>query len=248
MGQNLLRWLVLIIVLANVLFNSLYSQLTGLPAIGEVSGNYETFFTPAGYTFSIWGIIYISLIIYSIIQLLPGRRSIKVYDEIAPYVIANNILGSVWILLFVTGNLLLSLLVIVTMLFTAFMMARISSMGVGRNEINLMIVFPFGILYGWLIAASAANLWIFLTSKGNAFSENIYVITGTMIIIWLAALITGFKINEYFNWLALGWALLGIFIKHQSEYGNIAFLPMVLGAIMIPWSFYLLYMRWKENK
>lgn len=36
--------------------------------IGEVSNNYSSLFTPAGYTFSIWGIIYLLLLAFAIYQ------------------------------------------------------------------------------------------------------------------------------------------------------------------------------------
>lgn len=250
MGRELMRLLVLIVVLGNVLFNAFYSQLLDLPAINVISYRYETFFTPAGYAFSIWGVIYISLILYSITQLLPERKEIKVYDELAPYVIINNLLGSVWIYLFVSELFLMSLFVIITMLVTAFFMAKIASEGELRGEINLKVVFPFGILYGWLIAASVANLWIYLTAiqLDIAVNDYVYVLLGVTIAVWLTSIIAGLKIREYFNWLAFGWALVAVWIKHQSAYGKVALLPMILGTILVPWSFYLLYQRWKEEK
>src|SRR6056297_2670655 len=42
-------------------------QLTG-KTIGEISAKYDTLFTPAGYAFSIWGLIYLRLIAFTVFQ------------------------------------------------------------------------------------------------------------------------------------------------------------------------------------
>src|SRR5512145_510718 len=41
---------------------------------GEISDRFQVYFVPAGYVFSIWGIIYIGWIAFTIFQLLPSQR------------------------------------------------------------------------------------------------------------------------------------------------------------------------------
>ena len=55
----------------NILSNAL--PLNGRTA-GEISDALPSFFTPAGYTFSIWGLIYTALIGFTIYQALPAQR------------------------------------------------------------------------------------------------------------------------------------------------------------------------------
>ena len=66
--------LVLLSVLAVIVVNGLAS---GLPlngkTTGDISDSFDVFFVPAGYVFSIWGLIYLGLIAYAIYQVLPAQ-------------------------------------------------------------------------------------------------------------------------------------------------------------------------------
>jgi hypothetical protein len=71
------------------IINPAFSYLLGLtPFAGstmkEITDKYDTLFSPAGYAFSIWGLIYLSFIAYAIYQLRPAQRSNKLYDKVAP--------------------------------------------------------------------------------------------------------------------------------------------------------------------
>ena len=45
------------------------------PTNAELSEKYQTIITPAGYAFSIWGVIFISQAIFTVAQALPAYRS-----------------------------------------------------------------------------------------------------------------------------------------------------------------------------
>jgi hypothetical protein len=64
-----LRIAALIVVLLNIAFNSLYNYfpISG-KTISEVTAEYHSQFTPAGYAFGIWGIIYLGFLIYSFVR------------------------------------------------------------------------------------------------------------------------------------------------------------------------------------
>ncbi len=42
---------------------------------GSISDGFQVLFVPAGYVFSIWGLIYIGLIAFGIYQALPSQRA-----------------------------------------------------------------------------------------------------------------------------------------------------------------------------
>src|SRR5215217_2610940 len=78
------RVLALVAILANVAFNYVYSMLPlGLPDMKTASDRYPNLFTPAPYAFSIWGLIYLSWIVYAIVGLLPSRRENPLFDRTA---------------------------------------------------------------------------------------------------------------------------------------------------------------------
>ena len=62
---------VITIIVVNGLANALpLNDLT----TGEISDRFQVYFVPAGYVFSIWALIYLGLIAYSIYQALPAQR------------------------------------------------------------------------------------------------------------------------------------------------------------------------------
>ncbi len=98
----LINWLLFIIVIAtNALANIL--PINGYNT-GQISAFYPNYFVPAGFTFSIWGIIYLFLLNYSISYTyftIKQRRFpeiIKYLDAITPYFWVTCILNAGWIL------------------------------------------------------------------------------------------------------------------------------------------------------
>ena len=76
MKRDLLRQIVTIIgVVATILVNALANALPiNGQQTGEVSDQFPVYFVPAGYVFSIWGLIYLGLIAFAIFQALPSQR------------------------------------------------------------------------------------------------------------------------------------------------------------------------------
>ena len=74
--KDLVRQIIVILtVIATITINILANALplNGLNT-GEISDQFLVLFVPAGYVFSIWGLIYIGLIAYAIFQALPSQR------------------------------------------------------------------------------------------------------------------------------------------------------------------------------
>ncbi|MEL7342117.1 MAG: hypothetical protein AAGM67_16665 [Bacteroidota bacterium] len=71
--MKLLPTLTLIAILLVIAWNYAVNAipLNGMTS-GEVSTLYPTLITPAGYAFSIWGVIYLGLLAFGIYQLLPA--------------------------------------------------------------------------------------------------------------------------------------------------------------------------------
>ena len=91
---NLLTLLVTLIV--NGLANAL--PINGITT-GAISDSFPVFFTPAGYVFSIWGVIYIGLIAFGIYQALPGQRDNPRLLRLGPWFAISNLLNTAWIFL-----------------------------------------------------------------------------------------------------------------------------------------------------
>ena len=127
------------------LVHLILSQLTQLrlfndQTIGEVSDKYPTLFTPAGITFSIWGVIYISLFIFCIYHL------VKAYKETAEHeanvdlqrlgflFMANNLATGLWTIAWVNEHLILSAVLMLIQLTTLLVMhLRLGIFDAGRS-------------------------------------------------------------------------------------------------------------------
>ncbi len=81
---------------ANGLANAL--PLNG-QGTGEISDRFDIFFVPAGYVFSIWGLIYLGLIVFSIYQALPQQQENSLIKRISPAYWIGSIANIMWIFL-----------------------------------------------------------------------------------------------------------------------------------------------------
>ena len=68
-GGNLAAYL--LVVVANVWSNVF---LINGQSMSEISAKYQSLFTPAGFTFSVWGLIYLALLLFVVYQALPSQR------------------------------------------------------------------------------------------------------------------------------------------------------------------------------
>ena len=95
------RWLTALAVAGAIAVNA-YSVLR--PFAGQtqavVSAKYPTLLTPAGNAFSIWGVIFLTLLLYAGWQLLPAQRQLSLPDALAkPLTLVSLGLGA-WVVLF----------------------------------------------------------------------------------------------------------------------------------------------------
>jgi tryptophan-rich sensory protein len=75
------------------------TTLLGGRTTGEVSDLYANLFTPAGYVFGIWGIIYALLAVFVIYQALPNQQSKPFQAKIGALFILSSIFNVVWLFL-----------------------------------------------------------------------------------------------------------------------------------------------------
>ena len=92
------RWGVVALFLVTVFVNYASTAfLFGDRDTGDVSDKYSTLFTPAGYAFSIWGLIYLTLGIYAFYQAFWARQGQNLYDRLAPWLMVNLLANSLWL-------------------------------------------------------------------------------------------------------------------------------------------------------
>ncbi len=204
---------------------------------GEISDKYSTIFTPAGVTFSIWGVIYLSLFGFTIYKLVQSDRSdacasvSQDLSRIGYLFVINNIATTLWIFAFTYEYLLASMLLIIIQLITlTLIFIRLNLFNNDRLFANkLFTQFPLTIYFAWLCVATIANISLYLVSiqwDGFGIDPSIWAIIMIIVTVLLSVFIIMKKGNPFFG-LVIMWALYGIILKRVSI-DEIAFSNVIL--------------------
>ena len=224
----MLKYLNLVLFTGMVVMNYLANALPlNNKTTGELSDAYPNLFVPAGITFSIWGIIYILLAWYCVVQFTGSNQ--KITMEIGWLFGISCILNGLWIVAWHYEKLPASLLIMAGLLVTLiYINIIIKDLPYG------IIKGSFGIYLGWICIATIANATALLVHyqwNGFGISEQLW----TIIMITAGAVITSLSIysfNNPFIGLAVIWAFIGIILKRQHDLVSIALIAALAMTIV----------------
>ena len=132
--------------------------------IGDISNKYDNLFTPAGLTFSIWGLIYFMLFLFVISQFKEEYEG--VVENIGFFFIIISILNPLWLIVWVLEWIFVSLVVMLLLL--ANLILIYLKLQIGKNEVSVEEQFivntSFSLYLGWISIATIANTTIFLVN------------------------------------------------------------------------------------
>ena len=98
---NAINCLNLVGFILNVSVTAFASQIFNFSDNATISAQYQTIITPSGFTFAIWGIIFLSQLIFTIAQMLPQYRSLPIVQDGVHYLYVYACLAqSAWTFLF----------------------------------------------------------------------------------------------------------------------------------------------------
>lgn len=219
----MVKYLNLILFAGMVLMNYLANALPlNNKTTGELSDSFPNLFVPAGITFSIWGVIYLLLIIYCIVQFTGSNQ--VVIANIGWFFGISCVLNALWIVFWHYGKLPASLIVMVGLLITLiYINLYIKELPFG------FIKAAFGIYLGWICIATIANVTALLVNTGwNGFGISQEVWTIVMISVGtLLATLTLYRLGNPFLGLAVIWAFTGIIIKRHDDFRSIVITAVV---------------------
>ncbi len=234
------------VIIINALANILpINNLT----TGDVSQLYPNLFTPAGITFAIWTVIYLSLAFFVIKQFFDKRDFLKRLNVIF---IISSLANIAWIFAWHYRQVILSVILMIVILVSLIMIARLITKNKLSSIKDAWIKLPFGVYFGWITIATIANTTAFLVSLDwGGFGLNP---VWWMIIVSVLGLVIGL-VNNYlypniYYLLVLVWAYLGILIRHLSdfekggfagEYKSVVTIIIIILIILVLNIFYKLY-------
>lgn len=229
-NRNLLRIGAIVSFIGMIVVNALATLLpiNGVTT-GQISDNYPNLFTPAGYTFSIWGVIYSFLLGYTVFQLFKikaqGHRQSEAQDTIdaiSPYYIGSSILNLAWILAWHYGQLWLSVLLMLGLLVSLIKINLIlDKFKTHRFTDNVLIKAPFSIYFGWITVATVANITAFLVNigwDGWGLSDSTWMIV-VLAVSTAIGLMALYRFKSWQYGAVLVWAFGGILAKHVAPDG-----------------------------
>ena len=167
MNSRTLKWTNLIVFLATIAMN--VAAVT-LPLAGrttqEISARFEHLFTPASYAFSIWSVLYTLLLINAIDALRRPDPEDANVNQARVYLIAANILNTLWlvtwhnVLIGLSLPTMIAILVCLALAYKHLERATLTGWAHWAQRV------PVAAYLGWIAVATIANAGNLLVSLG----------------------------------------------------------------------------------
>jgi TspO/MBR family len=237
LSKNIVRQVVnvlatLLTVVVNGLANAL--PLNG-QTTGAISDRLDGYFVPAGYVFSIWGLIYLALIAFAIYQALPAQRDNPLFKRIGYLYALSCLANSAWIFLWHYEQFAWTLVVMVVLLLS--LIAIYLRVGIGRQRVfnvdKWFVQIPFSIYLGWITVATVANATALLSAlqwDGWGLDPRAWAV---IMVIAAAAIASAVSITrgDIGYVVVIVWAFIGIAVK-QSATTSVAVTAGLMAAVV----------------
>jgi len=208
---------IILTIFVNTLANIL--PINGLNT-GEISDRFKVYFVPAGYVFSIWGIIYIGLILYGIYQAMPAQKDNPRLRATGWWIALGGLANSAWIFLWHYEQFPLTVVVMLVLLATliiTYLRLRHGSETVTASE-KWLVRLPFSIYLGWITVATVANatsLLDYLEWDGFGIAPETWMLIILAAVLLITVLMNFTRRDIGYSAVIL-WALAGISVKHAA--------------------------------
>ena len=195
---------------------------TALPIAGRTPGGvsdlFPTLFTPAGFTFAIWGVIYLLLLGFSVYQFRFLNKPLPIFLQKTGWLFVLSCTANIaWLMAFhhlQIGLSMLLMLLLLGSLLTIYL--RLETEGTAQRW---LVRLPFSVYLGWGTVATIAHASILLTQlgwggePGGAQFWTVGVLAAAVGIgLWAI-----FSRQDFGFALVIVWALFGIFSKRTAD-------------------------------
>ena len=234
---DILRQIVVIVALALTIFVNYLANALPINGrdTGSISDSFPVRFTPAGYVFSIWGLIYLGLILYAIYQVLPAQRANPTLRAIFWPFMVSSLANSAWIFAWHYGLYPLSVLIILLLLGSlitiyAQLYPKFSTASLAER---LTTHIPFRIYLGWVTVATIANTTITLYALGWGGAPLTAELWAAIMvgIATVIGLLFALRLRDAAYALVLVWAFVGIYVK-QNDAPVVAYTALGLAGLL----------------
>lgn len=187
---------------------------------GEISDRFQVFFVPAGYVFSIWGLIYIGLVAYAVYQALPSQRENPRLGRADPFFFLSGVANSAWIFAWHYNNFPLSLVIMLVLLLS--LIALYLRLEIGRAAVSTaerwLVQVPVSVYLGWISVATIANatdVLDYVKWSGLGIAPPVWAVIMLVIATVLGAVMAVSR-RDIAYLLVFVWAFIGIAVKQAD--------------------------------
>ena len=227
-------------VIATIVINGLANALPlNGQTTGEISDRFQVYFVPAGYVFSIWGLIYVGLIAFAVYQALPSQRDNPRLRSTGYLFALSCVANIVWLFLWhyeIFPLTLVAMLVLLLLLIAVYLRLDIGRAQVATVE-KWLVHIPFSIYLGWITVATIANvtsLLDYLNWSGWGISPEAWTVIMLVAGVGIASAVSLSR-GDVAYMLVIVWAFAGIAVKHAGTpvVATAAWVTAVLVALML---------------
>ncbi len=224
---------------------------------GALSDMYPNLFVPAGLIFSIWGVIYILLLLFSIYQardlFKKGAQNMPFLDKIGWFFVFASILNMAWIFAWHYQQVLLSLFIMILLFICLLIIYLRLNIGInsGSKGEKYMVHLPFSVYIGWISVALVANASAFLVNiHWDRFGlTEVFWTAAMIIIVTLITMTMLFRRNDIPYSLVIIWAFIGIILKRTAVEANPSgaiIISLIAGITLILLSIGIRFKKWLD--
>lgn len=218
-----------------------YSQIYKINGntVSDISQKYNDLFTPAGYAFSIWGLIFIGILIfagYLVYRTFSQKQPMDFITQIGGWFALINLANGLWIIAWLYEYMLVSVVLMLLMLISFIKIILNTNMERWHAPAKTIVFawWPVSIYAGWITVATIANITAWLTKigwDGGFIGEFWWTIIMIVAATFINLLIIYKRNMREFAMVGV-WALVAIHIRHHYDMLMIA-IPAMFGALLI---------------
>jgi len=234
----------LIINILSLIFALILNGLSGSAlfdgrSVGEISARYDTLITPAGFAFSIWGLIYLMLTLFISYQSYAWlkHREDTALKQTGLWFALGNVANGLWIVAWLNENIGVSVLLIFILLFSLIMLTIRLRLEIWDGPLSTIVFvwWPICFYLGWIIVASVVNVAVYLLSlnwQGGFLSPVAWTVI-MMVIAMIIYLLLVFKRNMREAALVGVWAFIAIAVRQWAANNEIVITSLLTTGVLL---------------
>jgi benzodiazapine receptor len=187
---------------------------------GEISDRFPVLFVPAGYVFSIWSVIFIGWIAFTIFQFQPSQKDSPRLQRLGYMFALSNLANGAWLFTWHYNYFGLGVLIMLSLLgllIASYLKLNVNLSSVSRAEWR-SVDLPFSVYLGWISVATIANVtdWLYLVGwDGFGTAAPVWAVI-MLVVASVVGLLMALTRRDVAYLLVFVWSFVGIAVKQVT--------------------------------